>query len=139
MKLQNLIMLIATVFSILFAASHYVEAKNIICDRDAIRDYASRHCGTSESKKYNFTDYKCYDGSKSECRKDNNWLTESMKVDCANFVSQALIDGGLVFNESFQALEIGKGENAGTKGHTSVYWLLYALLMENCFETITSS
>jgi hypothetical protein len=54
MKSKRLILLILILFSALFWTPRYVGAKNLTYDREAAREYASRHCGTSENTKYNF-------------------------------------------------------------------------------------
>jgi hypothetical protein len=105
---------------------------------EALR-YASEHCGTSTGTQYNFSGYKCYNARYPECENygQKNKKGQYVGVDCANFVSQALNEGGLDFACSHGAVTIGKGENSGRKGHPSVKNLLSALLTNNCFEIIT--
>jgi len=139
MKSERLILLILILFSVLFLASRDVEAKDITYNRDTAREYASRHCGTSENTNYNFSQYKCWNAKYDKCENygQKNKKGQYVGVDCANYASQALIAGGLDFAGSNGAITIGKGENAGTKGHPSVKNLLSALLAKNCFEITT--
>jgi uncharacterized membrane protein len=142
MKRLFLLMAVA-LYSFLFSSLGL--SKDITYNRGTAITYAKDHCGTSESTKYNFAEYKCYDGDKPECRADNPWLeykdengkVKYKHVDCANFASQALIEAGFSFDGSYGAVTIGKGEKAGKKGHISVRDFLLALSMGNCFEIIT--
>ncbi len=75
-----------------------IYAGMISYNRNLASQYAKEHCGTGRppDKGYN-PDYKCFNPQKPECEKGG--------TDCANFVSQALIAGGLKFysciNKSF--------------------------------------
>jgi uncharacterized protein YfaT (DUF1175 family) len=57
--------------------------------------------------------------------------------DCANFVSQALIKGGLNFDNYPNHNEIGEGTNKGKGGFYGVAKLRDALVMGYCFGKIT--
>jgi len=136
MKLFKNVFLVTIFISILISIFGNVEARDVTYNRNAALRYAEQYCGAEGSgTAYNFSQYKCWNVDLEECRKDNPQNTG--RVDCANFVSQALIEGGLDFNDSKGAVTIGKGEKAGKKGHPLVKNLLSALLMQNCFEIIT--
>jgi hypothetical protein len=106
--------------------------------REALR-YASEHCGTSENTKYNFLQYKCWNARYPECENygQKNKKGNYVGVDCANFVSQALIEGGLDFSDYSGATNIGKGDNDGTRGFPGVKKLLASLAKGFCFEIIS--
>ena len=102
--MRRLLLLMAfALYVFIFSSSGW--SKDITYNRGTAITYAKDHYGTSVNTSYNFGEYKCCDGRKQECRADNSWLTDSMRVDCANFVSQALI--------------------AGTNGVTSSYVIIF--------------
>jgi hypothetical protein len=139
MRLQKpFVILIALIlFSSIFVSNGW--SKGITYNRGAATQYATQHCGSSAQTAYNLSEYVCYNGDIEQCRNDNPWLTSNNHVDCANFVSQSVINGGLSFQDIPGAQTIGRaGSNkAGTKGFPSVNALLPALLKSFCFEIIT--
>lgn len=110
--------------SLLFLSFRYAESKAITYNPTAAADYASRFCKT-----YNHEKYKCWNGTLPECV---NY--PGPRVDCANFASQALIDGGLNFGCVKNSDVIGK--DGSTKGETSVRQILDALQSSFCFTPV---
>ena len=88
-----------------FIFTSYALSKEISYNREKARDYAKYHCGTGRppDKGYN-PDYKCFNPQKPECEKGG--------TDCANFVSQALIAGGLKFYSCINKKFAVKGSKA---------------------------
>ncbi|MEW6110254.1 MAG: hypothetical protein AB1632_13975 [Nitrospirota bacterium] len=133
--------------------------KLCILTYDRLSKYAKDYCGTKGSgTTYNFKDYKCWNGSKSECENyipdsDGDGLGEGPEVDCANFASQALIDGfGGKDANPFSCVKDADiiGKDGRTKGEKSVHdtkdkgtgktisnGLLTHLKNSFCFEVIT--
>jgi len=72
-------------------------------DRPAGLNYAKLHCSTPT---YNLKDYKCFNPRNPNC--------ESTGTDCSNFMSQALIDGGVTFSDC-----INKGTLYQIKGESA--------------------
>ena len=98
------------------------EAQTVNYDGDKAIEYAANFCGAENSGTSYNPNYRRYD--------DQN-------VDCANFVSQALIAGGLNFDNYPGHTDISKGANMGTGGFPLVTKLREALVMGYCFERIT--
>ncbi len=112
----------------LFLLSYQIcDAEEIKYERSEAVDYAKKFC-----KDYNTEEYKCWNGKMEECEN-----TGGRPADCANFVSQVMIDGGLDFACVDNANEIGKGENKGKKGEITVSQLQSELTENFCFEQIT--
>ena len=120
-------------------------AKEIIYNRPAVKNYAADYCGAEGSgTKYNFPEYTCFNGDKPECLADHPWLkytdktgqTKYKHVDCANFVSQCLINAKFDFKGLSNAQTIGKkgSKKAGTRGFPAVQDLLTTLQNSFCFE-----
>ncbi len=97
--------------SLFLATNSY--SKEITYDGDKAKEYAERHCGSpdpySKTNGYNFSEYKCWNGTLTECenhpskivgrdKNGNPIYGNGKKTDCANFVSQSMINGGLDFN-----------------------------------------
>ncbi len=130
---------------VLFFSALNIYAGQISYNRGKAIDYASKHCGTSEETKYNFTDYKCWNGYKPECVKDNPGIKDGCKdkdgnpkpcyADCANFDSQAMIAGSLDFSCVKPVDTIGK--DGKTKGLIGVSPFKSALTRNFCFEVIS--
>ncbi len=62
--------------------------------------YAEIHCSAST---YNTEKYECFNKSNPSCK--------STGTDCANFMSQALIDGGITFSDCINSNYSVKGED----------------------------
>lgn len=121
-----------------------INAQEIKYKRTDSTKYASDYNGAKGSNtKYNFANYKCWNGTKTECEnyKDSNGdgVGDGPKTDCANFASQSLIDGGLNFSGFPGTINIGKGDKKRTKGIISVSQLLSSLKNAACFEIITGA
>jgi hypothetical protein len=109
----------------------YAQAAAIEFDRAEAQKYASEHCGTGTPPDVGYnSDYKCWNGTLKGCEnyqdKNGDGIGDGPKTDCANFVSQSLIDGGFDFNgfnyKKDGAVTIGKKgtEKAGKKGFPGV-------------------
>ncbi len=123
----SLIVLMDSTFS--FAIEFSSSTTDVNYSRDDAIKYAKDYCGTGTTE-YNPA-YRRWNGdSESENPGEG-------EVDCANFVSQALIDGGMNFNDAKGTENIGQGEKEGTRGFASVANLKEALLKRYCFEKIT--
>ncbi len=123
MKRGSIIFLIVILSALLLSAIS--NATEIEYNRNGAISYADAFC-----KDYNHDEYKCWNGSLPECE---NY--PGSRVDCANFASQALIDGGLNFGCVKGADIIGK--DGATKGEITVAQLKSALQNSFCFEEIT--
>ncbi len=116
----------------------YAYTAEIKFDGGEAKKYASEHCGTGTPPDT---------GYNTDPKKDIAYVDESPS-DCANFASQAMINGGLDFSCVKDANPIGTGKkNKGEKGEINVkdktengktYKGLLTHLTENfCFEVIT--
>ena len=107
-------------------------ASEIKYDRHLAIIYAQQWCGVSPSPGYN-TDFICMNCDRPQCAR---WITEAGEhKDCANFVSQCLIAGGISFDNSPGAEVIGiGGNNVGKKGYPAVSNLLSTLSTSYCFK-----
>lgn len=89
---KRMLAVITVFWLLIFSVRIYAEVINY--NPQAAKNYALDYCATDS---YNLKDYKCFNPQKPECEKGG--------TDCANFVSQALIAGGLKFysciNKSF--------------------------------------
>ncbi|MBM4278370.1 MAG: hypothetical protein FJ130_10905 [Deltaproteobacteria bacterium] len=112
-------------------------------DRTAALNYSKLHCSSAT---YNLAKYKCFNPKNPNC--------ESTGTDCANFISQALIDGGMNFDCH---LGKGKGDKARadrrelvegsvvigkdgkTTGIRSANDLYFALEDSFCFKQVSAS
>ncbi|MBM4278372.1 MAG: hypothetical protein FJ130_10915 [Deltaproteobacteria bacterium] len=90
----------------LFLAVTNSYAKEVGYDRAKAKTYAERHCGSGKPPDvgYNTEKYKCFNPNNPNC--------ESSGTDCANFMSQALIDGGITFSDCINSGYSVKGEDA---------------------------
>ena len=80
-----------------------INATEIKIERDKAGAYVTKHCGATTDTGYNFSEYKCWNGEKSECVNykpdtDGDGNGNGPRVDCANFASQALRAGNLDFS-----------------------------------------
>jgi len=132
--------------SLIFLSESY--AKEITYKRIKATNYASEHCGSadpySETNGYNFKDYKCWNGTLKGCEnyKDSNGdgIGDGSKTDCANFMSQSLINGGLNFECVKKTDVIGTGnKNKGEKGVVGANRLIDVLQNNFCFENVSTS
>ena len=147
MRWKIFIALMNVFLIICFLLSVDVYGKVITFNRNKAKDYAANFCGSKDSgTKYN-PDYKCWNGKNPDCLKDHPWLKNGCKdkygnvidcqIDCANFVSQALIDGGLDFSGCEGAMNIAR--NGNVKGIVNVGQLLNALYYGYCFRWVDPS
>jgi hypothetical protein len=153
---RALFILIAIIFLGTFLSS-IAAGGEITFNRTKAMEYAKKFC-----KDYNHDNYKCWNGEIAECIEDNPWISKDVKgcknkktgnldycckddngnpenchVDCANFASQSLIDGGIDFGGCPNATKIGKGDNSGRKGIIGVTNLVTALANGSCFEMVS--
>jgi hypothetical protein len=119
-----------------------LHGKEITYNPNLAKAYAEKHC-----KDYNHDKYKCWDPNNSKCEN----YGKGGGTDCANFMSQSLIDGGITFSDCLT----GKGEDAKagelvdgavvigkdntTKGIRSANDLITALQNSYCFKEVGSS
>lgn len=92
-----------TIIGLLIILSSLIRAERVYYNAIEGRDYAKKFC-----KEYNRNVYKCFDSNKDYCEKNAG-------TDCANFVSQALIAGGI----NFSSCDINANYNI--KGNTIAY------------------
>lgn len=121
-----------------------VWAKELTYNPSAATAYATLHCSTAT---YNHDKYKCWDPKNSSCENYN----KGGGTDCANFMSQALIDGGITFSNCLTgkgepakpgelvdgAIVIGKDNK--TKGLRLAYDIVTALKNSYCFTEVSVS
>jgi hypothetical protein len=119
-------------------------ASGFTYNRSKAVTYAGDHCKTAT---YNHDKYKCYNPKDSRCEN----YKKGGGTDCANFVSQALIDGGISFSDCL----VGKGTKAivgelvagadvtgkdgKVKGLILANDLITALQKSYCFKQVSAS
>src|SRR4030042_4938977 len=113
-------------------------------DRTRAVEYAESKCSTTT---YNNEKYKCFNPKNPNCENYN----KGGGTDCANFVSQALIDGKITFSDCL----VGKGKSAmagelvagadvtgkdgNSKGIILANDLITALQNSYCFKKVSAS
>ena len=109
--MRNRMLFITTGFFMCLFIHLPVLGGEIKFDRKTALEYTESHCS---KETYNHEEYKCWNGTFPECV---NY--PGGRVDCATFVSQALIEGGLDFGRSYGAVTIGKGGGLGVRSQQS--------------------
>jgi len=93
---------VASALFLILSVSSVAWAGGVAYNRNKAITYANDHCKT---EKYNHEKYKCFNPNNPNCENYN----KGGGTDCANFISQALIDGGLNYDCHFGK---GKGDKA---------------------------
>jgi hypothetical protein len=149
MKTKNIFSFVVMLF-ICFVVNSQALAKEIKYKRSAAIAYAAEHTGDptpyTVNNRYNFTDYKCWNGELLECENHPSKGGNGRKTDCANFASQALIAGGIDFSN----FDFNQFKNTGLPvtptnistsgrkiGFPRVADLLPVINISYCFEVIT--
>jgi len=139
MTIRYFSFLLVTFFAALIP--DYATAKVIDYDKGRAVSYAQKFCGTNA---YNMAEYKCWNGTKLDCENHSNKGGNGKKTDCANFVSQALIDGGIDFNvyatnsSQYVVTPVNISKTSKKIGFPRVRDLTPVLEASYCFEKITN-